>query len=260
MTTKRRDKAAIEVIEDVVSTFHPVIQTWFRRRFEAPTDAQAAGWPQIQSGRDALIAAPTGSGKTLAAFLCGIDALVKQAEAGDLAATRRRSSTSRRSRRSATTSSATSRRRWQELAEVAADLGTLSAARCPAWRLAEIRVGLRTGDTPQKDRQAYRQDAAAHPDHDARVALPDAHGRPRPRDPAQRPHRHRRRDPRPGARQARQPPLALARPPRPRLRAAARPHRPLAPRSARSRRLRPSSSAPSTYAPQCLPLRLASMS
>ena len=65
-------------------SFHPVIAEWFRRRFDAPTDAQAAGWPLIQSGRDVLIAAPTGSGKTLAAFLCGIDALVKSAEAGDL--------------------------------------------------------------------------------------------------------------------------------------------------------------------------------
>ena len=59
---------------DVVSSFHPVIAEWFRRRFQAPTDAQTAGWPHIKTGRDVLIAAPTGSGKTLAAFLCGIDA------------------------------------------------------------------------------------------------------------------------------------------------------------------------------------------
>ena len=48
----------------IVSSFHPVVAEWFRRRFQAPTDAQAAGWPHIQSGRDVLIAAPTGSGKT----------------------------------------------------------------------------------------------------------------------------------------------------------------------------------------------------
>ena len=64
--------------------FHPAVSTWFRRRFEAPTDAQSAGWPQIASGRDTLISAPTGSGKTLAAFLAGIDGLVRTAEAGDL--------------------------------------------------------------------------------------------------------------------------------------------------------------------------------
>ncbi len=39
---------------------------------------------------------------------------------------------------------------------------------------ADISVGLRTGDTPQKERRAMRENAARHPDHDARVALPDA--------------------------------------------------------------------------------------
>src|SRR3989304_9366360 len=71
---------------DPLSSFHPVIQTWFRLRFKAPTDAQAAGWPLIRSGRDVLIAAPTGSGKTLAAFLAGIDDLIRQSEAGPLPA------------------------------------------------------------------------------------------------------------------------------------------------------------------------------
>ncbi|HXH21173.1 MAG TPA: DEAD/DEAH box helicase [Dehalococcoidia bacterium] len=63
-----------------LSGFHPVIQAWFRRRFGAPTDAQAAGWPHIRSGRDVLIAAPTGSGKTLAAFLVAIDQLISGPE------------------------------------------------------------------------------------------------------------------------------------------------------------------------------------
>src|SRR5262245_15691142 len=58
--------------EYVLADFHPVIQEWFRRRFAAPTDAQAAGWPHIRTGRDVLIAAPTGSGKTIAAFLVAI--------------------------------------------------------------------------------------------------------------------------------------------------------------------------------------------
>ena len=47
---------------DIVSTFHPVIAEWFRRRFSAPTDAQAGGWPQIQSGRDLHIAAQQKTG------------------------------------------------------------------------------------------------------------------------------------------------------------------------------------------------------
>ena len=64
--------------------FHPVVDAWFRRHFEAPTDAQRAGWRHIRSRRDTLISAPTGSGKTLAAFLAGIDELVRKAEAGTL--------------------------------------------------------------------------------------------------------------------------------------------------------------------------------
>ena len=60
-----------------LSHFHPVIQEWFRSRFEAPAEAQASGWPAIAQGRHTLIAAPTGSGKTLAAFLTCIDTLVR---------------------------------------------------------------------------------------------------------------------------------------------------------------------------------------
>ena len=62
-----------------IETFHPIVRTWFERRFGTPTDAQAHGWPAIASGKHTLIAAPTGSGKTLAAFLISLDMLVKQA-------------------------------------------------------------------------------------------------------------------------------------------------------------------------------------
>ena len=62
---------------EALEAFHPVIRTWFGQRFEAPTDAQTAGWPHIRAGRDTLISAPTGSGKTLAAFLAGIDGLLR---------------------------------------------------------------------------------------------------------------------------------------------------------------------------------------
>src|SRR5712692_7589652 len=66
---------------DPLAGFHPAVQTWFRRRFKAPTDAQAAGWPHIREAKDVLIAAPTGSGKTFAAFLVAIDQLIREAEA-----------------------------------------------------------------------------------------------------------------------------------------------------------------------------------
>ena len=55
---------------------------WFEQAFSGPTPAQELGWPVIRSGRDALITAPTGSGKTLAAFLVAIDDLVRRTERG----------------------------------------------------------------------------------------------------------------------------------------------------------------------------------
>ena len=70
----------------LVDGLSPTVRDWFVERFGAPTDAQAAGWPAIMSGRDTLLAAPTGSGKTLAAFMAGIDCLVRAAEAGALEA------------------------------------------------------------------------------------------------------------------------------------------------------------------------------
>src|SRR5947208_328525 len=66
--------------DDTLPLFHPAVRTWFERKFHAPTDAQALGWPEITSGRDTLISAPTGSGKTLAAFLVSIDRLIRGAE------------------------------------------------------------------------------------------------------------------------------------------------------------------------------------
>ena len=59
-------------------SFHPAVDRWFRRHFAAPTEAQAGAWPEIQAGRNVLVAAPTGSGKTLAAFLAAIDSLVRR--------------------------------------------------------------------------------------------------------------------------------------------------------------------------------------
>jgi ATP-dependent helicase Lhr and Lhr-like helicase len=60
--------------------FSESVRKWFQASFEAPTPAQAAGWPAIASGAHTLICAPTGSGKTLAAFLWGIDKLAREPE------------------------------------------------------------------------------------------------------------------------------------------------------------------------------------
>src|SRR5438093_4905118 len=60
---------------DPFAAFSPATRTWFERAFAAPTPAQELGWPAIASGEHVLIQAPTGSGKTLASFLSAIDKL-----------------------------------------------------------------------------------------------------------------------------------------------------------------------------------------
>ena len=60
---------------DPLAPFSEPVRKWFSASFEGATPAQASGWESIASGADTLICAPTGSGKTLASFLWGIDRL-----------------------------------------------------------------------------------------------------------------------------------------------------------------------------------------
>ncbi len=65
----------------LLAPFHPAVRKWFADRLGEPTPPQRDGWPPIREGRHTLIAAPTGSGKTLAAFLSAIDSLIRQGPA-----------------------------------------------------------------------------------------------------------------------------------------------------------------------------------
>lgn len=62
---------------DIVG-FHPLIKRWFKQRFANPSPPQQLGWPSIADAHHTLILAPTGSGKTLAAFLWSIDQLLRR--------------------------------------------------------------------------------------------------------------------------------------------------------------------------------------
>ncbi len=53
-------------------------RAWFDGAFEEATDAQSGAWAAIARGEDTLVVAPTGSGKTLAAFLHAIDRLMSE--------------------------------------------------------------------------------------------------------------------------------------------------------------------------------------
>jgi ATP-dependent Lhr-like helicase len=116
-----------------LESFTPQVREWFLRAFEQPTAAQEQAWPAIARGEDVLLSAPTGSGKTLAAFLWGLDRLVATPPPeGD---------------------------RTTRLVYVS-PLKALSYdiernLRAPLRGIGgDITVGIRTGDTPQKDRAA----------------------------------------------------------------------------------------------------------
>lgn len=130
-----------------LSIFHPLIQEWFDDRFAEPTQAQVEGWAAIASGGHALVAAPTGSGKTLAAFMLALDSLVRQsldpvdglsdgiqvvyvsplkALANDIQV---------------------------NLLDPLRQINDLAAAK--GMELPEIRVAVRTGDTPQRERTLH---------------------------------------------------------------------------------------------------------
>ncbi len=58
-----------------LDVFSQTTRRWFEQTFDAPTPPQVLGWPAIASGGHVLIQAPTGSGKTLTAFLYALDRL-----------------------------------------------------------------------------------------------------------------------------------------------------------------------------------------
>ena len=130
-----------------LENFHPAVAAWFHGAFAAPTPAQQRAWPAIQSGRHALIAAPTGSGKTLAAFLAAIDALVRDGVAGNLTDETRIVYVS-------------------PLKALSNDVrinleAPLAGIRDKLFELGlpdvEIRGNVRTGDTPQSEREAMKR-------------------------------------------------------------------------------------------------------
>src|SRR5256886_2313660 len=118
---------------DPLATFTQPVRDWFTRAFAEPTPAQSQAWPAIARGEHVLLSAPTGSGKTLAAFLWGLDRLVAEPVTDDARRTR--------------------------LVYVS-PLKALSYdiernLRAPLKGIGgDVSVAIRTGDTPQRERQA----------------------------------------------------------------------------------------------------------
>ena len=66
-----------------MAQFSPAVRDWFAASFDAPTAAQSRGWNAIANGDHTLVLAPTGSGKTLAAFMWAIDRLATEPPPAD---------------------------------------------------------------------------------------------------------------------------------------------------------------------------------
>lgn len=137
--------ATIDV--DPLERFSEPVRQWFSRAFEAPTPAQLGAWPAIARGEHVLLCAPTGSGKTLAAFLWAIDLLSRGGADGATA------------KRPQAGSRADAQPQGTSLLYVS-PLKALSYdvernLRAPLKGVgAEVSVGIRTGDTPQRERAA----------------------------------------------------------------------------------------------------------
>jgi ATP-dependent Lhr-like helicase len=114
---------------DPLAGFTPKVRSWFGRAFSQPTAAQTQAWPAISRGENVLLSAPTGSGKTLAAFLWGLDRLVAEPSA--------------------------ERTRLVYVSPLKALSYDIERnLRAPLRGIGgEFSVAIRTGDTPQKERQ-----------------------------------------------------------------------------------------------------------
>ncbi|MDE6129780.1 MAG: DEAD/DEAH box helicase, partial [Lachnospiraceae bacterium] len=122
-------------MENIFNLFREGTAEWFENTLGEPTPVQKEAWKLIAANEHVLVSAPTGTGKTLSAFLVFLDRMKRQAEEGTLK---------------------------QELQLIyISPLKSLAAdirenLRRPLEGIgaeAEIQIGIRTGDTPQRDRQ-----------------------------------------------------------------------------------------------------------
>ena len=122
---------------------HPKLAQWFSATYPGLTHAQLLAAPAILDRESILLTSPTGSGKTLAGFLGIFDALLRKLEAGTLGPRVQCIYVS-------------------PLRALAYDIGKNIRAPIVGMGLEkQLRIHLRTGDTPARERLKFR-DRAAH--------------------------------------------------------------------------------------------------
>ena len=70
--------------QEILSILDPLVAKWFSKKFKELTPPQKQAVVNIHEGKNTLIASPTGSGKTLSAFLSIISELVKASRNNEL--------------------------------------------------------------------------------------------------------------------------------------------------------------------------------
>src|SRR6201993_2180089 len=131
-----------------LALFHPVTAEWFRAVFDRPTAPQRLGWPAIARGESTLILAPTGTGKTLTAFLWCLDRLMLHGKPEGEGC--------RVVYISPLKALAVDVER--NLRSPLAGIANMARQRGVAFHTPEI--GVRTGDTPQRERARFRRHPA----------------------------------------------------------------------------------------------------
>ncbi|NKR52763.1 ATP-dependent helicase [Rhodococcus hoagii] len=147
-------------MDAVLDRFSAPTREWFDGAFPAPTAAQLGAWDSIASGSHTLVVAPTGSGKTLSAFLWALDRLATAVEAG---ASDEKRAAERRTTEQRTTEQRTTKVLYiSPLKALGVDVernlraplvGITQTAKRLGFEPPEIRVGVRSGDTPTGERR-----------------------------------------------------------------------------------------------------------
>lgn len=152
--------------DEILARFTPATREWFAGAFAAPTTAQLGAWDAISTGQHALVVAPTGSGKTLSAFLWALDGFLRTpAGAASVPGERPASGTSPAGKKPKNLTRVLYISPLKALGvDVERNLRTpLIGITQTAKRLGEdppeVRVGVRSGDTPARERRQL----ASHP-------------------------------------------------------------------------------------------------